>query len=71
MAKLETVEVMSPTGKVRINKSELDNYLQRDGWNLVKEDILEEPVKEDKIPVEDQIPVEPTDVVPVEDLESK
>ena len=71
MAKLETVEVMSPTGKVRINKSELDNYLQRNGWNLVEEDVLEEPIKNDEILVEDQIPVEPIDVVPVEDLESK
>ena len=71
MAKLETVEVMSPTGKVRINKSELDNYLQRNGWNLVEEDVLEEPIKNDEILVEDQIPVEPIDVVLVEDLESK
>lgn len=76
-ADLETVEMMSPAGKVVIMKKDVGDYLNREGWSLLEleipaEDETPEPPIEDEIPekpVEDEIPVLPTDTAPVEEPE--
>lgn len=63
---LETIEIMSPAGKVVVLKSDINNYLQREGWSLLEP----EPLIEDETPVEDKIPVLPIDEVSVEESET-
>lgn len=78
---LETVELMSPAGKVVVDKKDMNDYLQREGWGLLVEKVPtddetpEPPVEnetpeEPEKPVEDETPVLPTDETPVEEPES-
>lgn len=77
---LETIEMMSPAGKVVIMKKDVGDYLQREGWSLLEskpliEDEKPEPSVEDGIlanpekSVEDEIPILPTDEAPVKEPE--
>lgn len=83
-ADLETVELMSPAGKVVIMKKDIGDYLNREGWSLLepeplakdeKPEPLEIPVEDGVLanpekPVEDETPVLPTDEASVEEPES-
>jgi len=40
---VETVELMSPAGKIVVLKRDVDDYLQREGWSLLKDELPEEP----------------------------
>lgn len=76
-ADLETVEMMSPAGKVIIMKKDVGAHLQREGWSLLepepsaKDETPEKPVGDEtpETPVEDETPVLPTDAAPVEEPE--
>jgi len=73
-ADLETVEMMSPAGKVVIMKKDVGDYLNREGWSLLESNIapVEDEIPEEPNvvqPVEDEIPVLPIDTAPVEEPE--
>lgn len=56
MNNLETIELMSPAGKVVVDKKDVEDYLKREGWSLVQK-----PVKDEtpEIPAEPEIFEEP------------
>lgn len=68
--KAETIELMSPAGKVIVAKKDLDDYLQREGWSLLEDVPAEpaEPVKEPEQSPEPEVPAEEPEV-PVEESE--
>jgi len=53
----ETVELMSPAGKVVVLKQNMYDYLNREGWSLLVEEIstTNETPETSEIPVEDEI----------------
>jgi len=81
---LETVELMSPAGKVVVMQKDVNDYLQKEGWGLLVEEVptedetpepsagdeTSETPEEPEKPVEDEIPAIPTDGAPVEEPES-
>ena len=76
----ETIELMSPAGKVVVMKKDMNDYLQKEGWGLLVEEVptedeIPETPEKSEIPaepetsVEDESPVLPTDETPVEEPE--